>query len=154
MWEKGEAMAARCFCGCGEKVPWRLQVVADLGEAIRQRRLDLENLLDAGLRSPRADQLIRVMTANERVLSRSIHRNEPLSAEMGGWTSDLLVVYELLFGAEALTRSWDPYSDEVLRDQLGVDLAELEMSFKAGARATRHSGLAEPPVALRRRSAF
>jgi len=134
MWEKGVAMAARCFCGCGEKVPWRLQVVTDLGEAIRQRRLDLENLLDAGLRSPRAEQLIRVMTASEGTLARSIHRHEPLTAEMGGRTSDVLVVYELMFGAEALTRNWDPYSDEVLREQLGVDLAELELALDAGTR--------------------
>jgi hypothetical protein len=154
MREKGVAMAARCFCGCGEKVPWRLQVVTHLGQAIRQRRLDLENLLDAGLRSPRAEQLIRVMAANERVLARSIHRNEPLTAEVGGRTSDVLLAYELLFGAEALTRAWVPYSDEVLRDQLGVDLGELEISLNAGTAATRPRGVAERPVAFRRRSAF
>ena len=151
-------MASRCFCGCGEKVPWRLQIVTDLGDAIRQRRLDLESLLDAGLRSPRADRLIGVMLANESALARSIHNGEPLTAEMGGSTSDVLVIYELLFGAEALSRAtrgdWDPYSDAVLRDQLGLDLAELEGAFSEPARSTEPRGTAERPIALRRRSAF
>jgi hypothetical protein len=129
-------MAARCFCGCGEKVPRRLRIVTDLGRAIRQRRRDLQSLLDAGLNSSRGPQLVRVMIANENVLARSIHRREPVTAEIGTGTSDVLVIYELLFGAEALGRVMDPYPEEALRDQLGLDLAELEGVFSGYARST------------------
>ena len=151
--EEGRAMAARCFCGCGEQVPWRLRIVTDLGEAIRQRRLDLESLLQAGLESARGERLIGVMLAGENALARSIHNREPLPAKVGGTTSDVLVMYELLFGAEALSRT-DSYSDEVLREQLGVDLTELEIALNARAWATKRGAAAERTAAMRRRSAF
>jgi hypothetical protein len=67
------------------------------------------------------------------VLAQSIHDKQVLPAEMGGRTSDVLVLYELLFGVEALTElrgaNWGPYSDEVLRRHLGVDLADVETIF-------------------------
>jgi hypothetical protein len=143
-------MAARCFCGCREKVPWRLQIVTQLGAAIRQRRRDLQSLLDAGLRSPRAERFIGVLAANENVLARSIHSRKPLTAEMGGRTSDVLVVYELLYGAEALSRiiggvDSDPYSDEMLRQQLGVDLGDLEIIFGERAAANEERDAAVSP---------
>jgi hypothetical protein len=125
-------MAARCFCGCGESVPRRLRIVTDLGQAIRQRRRDLQSLLDAGMTTPQGPQLLRVVLASENVLARSIHRNQPVSPEIGAGTSDVLVAYELLFGPEALGRAMDPYPDEILRGQLGLDLDDLEGVFGEG----------------------
>ena len=142
-------MAARCFCGCGEKVPRRLRIVTDLGRAIRQRRRDLQSLLDAGMKSSKGPQLVRLMIANENVLARSIHRKEPVTAEIGATTSDVLVIYELLFGAEALTRAMDPYPDEILRDQLGLDLAELESAFSQHPRSTEPGDARQPTTLLR-----
>ena len=137
-------MAARCFCGCGEKVPRRLRIVTDLGEAIRQRRRDLQSLLDAGMRSSQGPRLLRLMIAGENLLARSIHRRKPVTARIGGATSDVLVIYELLFGAEALGRVMDPYSDEMIRDQLGLDLDELEDVFSEPARS-REGGVTPLP---------
>ena len=142
-------MAARCFCGCGEKVPFRLRIVTDLGRAVRQRRRDLQGLLDAGMKSSRGPQLVRVMIANENVLARSIHRKEPVTAEIGATTSDVLVIYELLFGAEALTQAMDPYPDEILRDQLGLDLAQLEGVFSERPRSTEPADARQPTTLLR-----
>jgi hypothetical protein len=137
-------MAARCFCGCGDRVPHRLRIVTDLGSAIRQRRLDLQSLLDAGMRSSRGPQLVRLMIANENVLARSIHRKQPVTAEIGAGTSDVLVAYELLFGPEALGRASDPYPDEILRDQLGLNLDALEDVFSRRARS-REGGITPLP---------
>jgi len=147
-------VAARCFCGCGEKVPWRLQIVTDLGEGVRQRRRDLEGLLDAGLNSPRAEKFVGVMIANENVLARSIHNRTALTAEMGGRTSDVLVVYELLFGAEALSRSEDAPSDEVLREQLGVDIDDLEASLVGHSATSEWQRFRDRRIPLRRESAL
>jgi hypothetical protein len=159
-WEKGVTMAARCFCGCGEKVPWRLGIVSDLGEAVRQRRRDLASLLNAGLRSARAERFIRVLVGNEDVLARSIHVGEPLGAEMGRRTSQVLMAYELLYGAEALSRAIrgvdsDLYTDEMLRQQLGVDLGDLEAGFTESATGTGEGRrFRARPIPLRRESAL
>jgi hypothetical protein len=118
---------------------------------MRQRRRDLQSLLDAGLESPRGAQLLSVMIANENVLALSIHRNQPVTAEIGGTTSDVLVIYELMFGAEALSRVNDPYPDELIRDQLGLDLAQLEGAISAQTVESRRS---RRRTTFRRESAY
>lgn len=139
-------MAARCFCGCGEKVPRKLRSVNDKGRATRQRQQDLKSLIDGGMKSPRGEQFVGVMTASTNALAQSIHHQEPLDPETDGRTTNVLVVYEHLFGDEALGRaariasipdeeaisgisdgSWDPFSDDLLRQQLGPDADELEV---------------------------
>jgi hypothetical protein len=98
-------MAVRCFCGCGEKVPRSLRSENDRGRALRQRQQDLQSLIDGGMKSPRAEQFIGVMNASGNVLAHSIHHKEPLTPELDGRTGSVLVLYERLFGDEALGRA-------------------------------------------------
>jgi hypothetical protein len=85
------------------------------------------------------------MNASGNVLAHSIHHKEPLTPELDGRTGGVLVLYERLFGDEALGRaarlagipdeqaiagiqngSWDPFSDELLGQAMGEDPAKID----------------------------
>ena len=97
------------------------------------------------MKSPHAEQFIGVMNASTNLLAQSIHHKEPLTPELDGRTGNVLVLYDRLFGDEALGQaarlaalsdeeasegiqngSWDPFSDELLGQAMGEDPAKFD----------------------------
>jgi len=97
------------------------------------------------MESPRAEQFLPVMDASINVLAQAVHHGEMPPPETEGRVANTWVLYDRLFGDEALGRAarlagleddeaaaqlqegaWDPFSDELLAQSMGEDPSEFD----------------------------
>lgn len=67
---------AQCFCGCGRKIKFRMRPVNLRARQLRADVREIENLLQAGMRSPHGEAYVELGLMWCSLLAEAVHRGE------------------------------------------------------------------------------